>query len=122
MAGYENRVSMKARDDSFIGVCLLQARRKSINPQSLTLQGFSAPQCGVHINHNTNSNQSNIDEGTCFFISHKIYVCLNVPGRALPLLLSPASIMGDRGSEYRVVAREELEVFEMKVKLKDGFV
>ena len=42
MAGYENRVSMKARNN-FIGVCLLQARRKSINPQSLTLQGFSAP-------------------------------------------------------------------------------
>ena len=43
MAGYENRVSMKARDDYFIRVCLLQAPRKSINPQSLTLQGFSAP-------------------------------------------------------------------------------
>ena len=57
-----------------------------------------------------------------FFPSHKIYVCLNVPGLALPLLLSPATIMGDRGSEYRAVAREELEVFEMKVKLKDGFV
>ena len=42
MAGYENRVSMKARDN-FIRVRLLQARRKSINPQSLTLQGFSAP-------------------------------------------------------------------------------
>ena len=47
---------------------------------------------------------------------------MNVPGLALPLLLSPTTIMGDRGSEYRVVAREELEVFEMKVKLKDGFV
>ena len=57
-----------------------------------------------------------------FFLSHKIYVYLNVPGLALPLLLSPATIMGDRGSEYRAVAREELEVFEMKVKLKDGFV
>ena len=34
----------------------------------------------------------------------------------------PKTSMGDRGSEYRAVAREELEVFEMKVKFKDGFV
>ena len=123
MAGYENRVSMKARNN-FIGVCLLQAPRKSINPQSLTLQGFSAPLSTMWSPHKPQHQLKPIQywRRNLFFPSHKIYVCLNVPGLALPLLLPPATIMGDRGSEYRVVAREELEVFEMKVKLKDGFV
>ena len=44
----------------------------------------------------------------------KIYV----PGLAHPLLSSPSTIMGDRGSEYKAVAKDELEALEMTVSEK----
>ena len=40
---------------------------------------------------------------------------IDVPGLAHPLLLSPSTIMGDRGSEYKAVAKDELEALEMTV-------
>ena len=38
-----------------------------------------------------------------------------IPGLAHPLLWSPKTIMGDRGSEYKAVAKDELEALEMTV-------